>query len=109
MTLELIDRELTARLVGTLKETEHGMGERDRLSAEDRRLLELIARVHGHGPRRPVALLDIAWAEFGSEAAARSALQRLVLLGLIQLEPGRQTRDLLGRLTDKGAELLAKS
>ena len=80
----------------------------DRLSAEDRRLLEVIARVHGHGPRRPIALLDIAWAETCSEAAGRSALQRLMLLGCVELEAGRQTRELLGKLTDRGAALLAK-
>lgn len=76
------------------------------LSPDDRRLLESIARVHGHGPRRPIALLDIAWAETGAEEAGRSALQRLVLLGYVQLLPGRQTRDLLGKMTDEGAEVL---
>jgi hypothetical protein len=53
-------------------------------------------------------LLDIAWAEVGSEGAGRSALQRLILLGLVQLEPGRPTRELLGRLTEQGAELIAR-
>ena len=78
------------------------------VSAEDRRLLEVIARTHGHGPRRPIALLDIAWAETGSEEAGRCALQRLLLFGFVELAPGRTTRDMLGRLTDEGALALAK-
>ena len=78
---------------------------RDAVSAEDRRLLEVIGRAHGHGPRRAVALMDIAWAQTGSEEAGREALQRLVLLGLIQLTAGT-TRDAFGSLTEKGAQLL---
>jgi hypothetical protein len=81
----------------------------DILTPEDRHLLEVFARVHGHGPRRPIALLDIAWSETGSEGAGRSALQRLVLFGFVELSPGRSTKELLGKLTDKGAELLAKT
>ena len=107
MNLEVVDGELTARIVRALKGTERRMG--DKFSADDRRLLEVIARVHGHGPRRPIALLDIAWAETGSEEQGRSALQRLVLLGYVQLEPGRATREFLGKLTDKGAAVLAAS
>jgi hypothetical protein len=79
----------------------------DWLAAEDRHLLEVIARAHGHGPRRLLALLDIAWAETGSEGAGRSALQRLMLLGLVDLGPDRPTKELLGKMTDKGADLLA--
>lgn len=78
------------------------------VSAEDRHLLEVIARTHGHGPRRPIALLDIAWAETGSEPAGRSALQRLVLFGFVSLVPGRTTKEMLGSLTNKGAEAVAQ-
>ena len=104
--IEVVDADLTARVVRALEETERRMG--DKISNEDRRLLEVIARAHGHGPRRPLALLDIAWAETGSEEKGRSALQRLVLFGLVELMPGRTTKDLLGRLTDEGAELVAR-
>ena len=73
----------------------------------DRRLLVAIARQHGHGPRRPLALLDIAKAETGSEVGARMALQRLVTAGLIDLGEGCQTSsDCIGWLSDAGAALL---
>jgi hypothetical protein len=102
--LELADAELTARLVQALKETERRMD--DQLNAEDRELLRAIARTHGHGPRRPVALLDIAWAERGSESAGRAALQRLLLFGYVALLPGEPSKEVLGTLTDKGAALI---
>jgi hypothetical protein len=80
------------------------------VSAEDRRLLEVIAQAHGHGPRRSLALLDIAWAETGSQDAGRHAIQRLLLLGLLELRAGCDTtNDCLGCLSDKGAELLGYS
>jgi hypothetical protein len=73
----------------------------------DRRLLIAIARQHGHGPRRPLALLDIAKAETGSEVDARAALQRLVMGGLIDLGQSDQTSsDCIGWLSDAGAALL---
>ena len=76
-------------------------------SSVDRRLLIAIARQHGHGPRRPLALLDIARAETGSEVDARMALQRLLTAGLIDLGEGSQTSsDCIGRLSDAGADLL---
>lgn len=103
--MELADAKLTLGIARALKEAELLM--RDSVSVEDRRLLEVIARAHGHGPRRVVALLDIAWAEIGSQDDARSALQRLLLLGLIEFGPGRQTKELFGRMTDKGAELIS--
>jgi hypothetical protein len=77
------------------------------LGAVDRRLLLAIARQHGHGPRRPLALLDIAWAEAGSEAEGREALQRLLIAGLVELSEGcRTTSECIGWLSDAGAELL---
>jgi CheY-like chemotaxis protein len=77
------------------------------LAPHDRRVLEAIARQHGHGPRRVLALLDIAWAETGSEVAARASLQRLLLGGLIELQQGCDTTaDCLGWLSDQGARLL---
>ena len=79
------------------------------VSPEDRHLLEVIARTHGHGPRRPIALLDIAWAETGSEEAGRHALQRLLLFGFVALARGRTTKEMLGGLTDEGALVLAKA
>lgn len=73
----------------------------------DRRLLIAIARQHGHGPRRPLALLDIAKAETGSEVDARTALQRLLTAGLIDLGEGdQQSSDCVGWLSDAGARLL---
>jgi hypothetical protein len=73
----------------------------------DRRLLIAIARQHGHGPRRPLALLDIAKAATGNEVDARPALQRLLTAGLIDLGEGAQTSsDCIGRLSDAGAALL---
>jgi hypothetical protein len=82
----------------------------DGVSAEDRRLLEVIARAHGHGPPRPLALLDIAWAETGSQDAGRHAIQRLLLLGLLELQARCDTtNDCLGWLSEKGAELLGYS
>jgi hypothetical protein len=75
--------------------------------AEDRRLLEVVARAHGHGPRRSLALLDIAWAETGSQEEGREAIQRLLLLGLIELRAGcDNTNDCLGWLSDAGALLI---
>lgn len=100
-SLEVVDAALTRRIVGAAKEAELRM--RESVSAEDRRLLEVIGRAHGHGPRRPLALLDIAWAETGSEDAGREALQRLENFGLIKLTAGT-TRDVFGSLTDKGAQ-----
>jgi CheY-like chemotaxis protein len=77
------------------------------LAPEDRRVVLAIARQHGHGARRTLALLDIAWAETGSEQAARSVLQRLLLLGLIELQAGCDTTsDCLGWLSDEGARLV---
>lgn len=76
----------------------------------DRRVLLSIARQHGHGPRRPLALLDIARAETGSEGDARAALQRLVTAGLIDLSEGCQTSsDCIGWLSDAGAHLVGYS
>jgi hypothetical protein len=102
--LELVDAELTARLGRVLKDTERRVTER--VHPEDRRVLEAIGRAHGHGPRRPLALLDVAWAETGSEGSARAALQRLLLLGLVELVAAAAGRELLGRLTDKGADMI---
>jgi len=83
---------------------------REGVSAEDRRLLEVIARAHGHGPRRPLALLDIAWAETGSQDGGREAIQRLLLLGLIELQAGCDTtNDCLGWLSERGARLVGYS
>jgi hypothetical protein len=80
------------------------------LGALDRRLLEALAREHGHGPRRPLALLDLAWAEAGSEDEARAALQRLLIAGLIELKDGCKTSgDCIGWLSDAGAELVGYS
>lgn len=82
----------------------------DGVSAEDRRLLEVIARAHGHGPRRSLALLDIAWAETGSQDEGRHAIQRLLLLGLLELQADCDaTNDCLGWLSEKGAELIGYS
>jgi CheY-like chemotaxis protein len=82
----------------------------DPLGPEDRRVLSAIARQHGHGPRRTLALLDIAWAETGSERAGRATLQRLLLLGLIELQAGCDTTsDCLGWLSDEGARLVGYS
>jgi len=80
------------------------------IGAVDRRLIEAFAREHGHGPRRPLALLDIAWAETGSEAEGRAALQRLLVAGLIELSDGcRTTSECIGWLSDAGAELIGYS
>jgi hypothetical protein len=106
-SLELVDGGLAARIAAAAKEGERSMDHP--LAAEDRRVLEAIARAHGHGPPRPIALLDIAWTEVGSEEAARAALQRLLLLGLVDLEPGRPAPALLGRLTSRGAEVVGYS
>jgi hypothetical protein len=106
--IELVDPELTARIVRTIRDTEQGL--REGVRAEDRRLLEVIARAHGHGPRRSLALLDIAWAETGSQDGGREALQRLLVLGLIELQAGCDTpNDCLGWLSDKGARLVGYS
>lgn len=78
--------------------------------AIDRRLLEAIARQHGHGPRRALALLDIVWAETGNEVDARRALQRLLSAGLIELSDGcPPSSDCIGWLSDAGARLLGYS
>ena len=80
------------------------------VSAEERRVLEAIARQHGHGPRRPLALLDIAWAATGSLEDGRAALQRLLAHDLIELQQGCQTTaDCIGWLSDLGAQLLGYS
>jgi len=79
------------------------------LDPDDRRMLEAIARAHGHGPRRPLALLDLAWSLAGSESAGRAVLHRLLMQGLIELQPGTPTLDVLGRLSDKGAGLVGYS
>jgi hypothetical protein len=81
---------------------------KDAISAEDLHLLEVIARQHGHGPRRALALLDIAWAETGSEEDGREAIQRLLLLGLLELQAGR-SNDYLGCLSEKGARLVGQT
>jgi hypothetical protein len=102
--LELVDGPLTTRILDGLKEAEQRMGAS--LCEEDRRVLAAIARAHGHGPRRPVALLDLAWAELGSEPAARESLQRLLLLEYLELTADQPGDELAGRLTDKGAEAI---
>jgi hypothetical protein len=99
--LELMDRALTARIVGALKDTEKRF--RGRMLEADLRLLRAIASRQGDGPRAMVPLLDIALEETGSEPAARTALQRLVLQGLIELAP-ETAGPLLGRLSDEGAD-----
>ena len=100
--LEVVDAALTARVMSALADVERQMA--IPLGGDDRRVLAAIGRAHGHGPRRPLALLDIAWGELGSEPAARAALQRLLLLGYVELTAGPGGRELLGRLTVKGAE-----
>jgi hypothetical protein len=100
--LELVDGPLAARILDALKEADQRMGAT--LGDDDRRVLAAIARAHGHGPRRPLALLDLAWAELGSEASARESLQRLLLLEYVELTADQPGDELAGRLTDKGSE-----
>ena len=100
--LELVDGPLAIRILDGLKEAEQRMGAP--LGDDDRRVLAAIARAHGHGPRRPLALLDLAWAELGSEGAARESLQRLLLLEYVELTSDHAGDDLAGRLTDKGSD-----
>lgn len=77
------------------------------LTADDRRVLQAIARQHGHGPRRPLALLDIAWSATGSVEAGRRALQHLLSRGLIELQEGCDTTaDCIGWLSDLGARVV---
>ena len=102
-----------SELVGLLRSLVDGqpsLASSEGLAPEDRRVLEAIARQHGHGARRSLALLDIAWAETGAEDAGREAIQRLLLLGLIELQAGCDTtNDCLGWLSDKGAQLVGYS
>jgi hypothetical protein len=104
MHLELMDRTLTARIVQALKDTERGL--RDGVPESDRRLLRAIAALHRPGAREMIPLLEVASRQAGSEAAARTALQRLVWLGVIELAP-ETGGGLFGRLTDKGADAAA--
>jgi hypothetical protein len=102
--VELADGPLATRIRDGLKEAEQRMGAT--LGEDDRRVLAAIARAHGHGPRRPLALVDLAWAELGSEASARESLQRLLLLAYVELTSDHPGDELAGRLTDQGSEAI---
>ena len=102
--LELMDGALSARIVEAVKSTEKRL--RDRVLEADRRLLRAIAARHRDDPRAMVPLLDLALQEAGSEPAARTALQRLVLQGLVELAPDAEG-PLRGRLSEAGESAAA--
>lgn len=102
--LELVDGPLTARILEGLKEAEHRTVAG--LVAEDRRVLAAIARAQGQRPQQALALLEVARRELGSESAARESLQRLLLLGYVELAPDQPESELPGRLTGKGSHAI---